>query len=142
MGNIYGKSRVQSTFQSGYVIQVENLDVVTRGQVPPNPSELLMHPRFVEFVEQVSKEYDLVIIDTPPVLAVTDPSIVGALAGTTLMVARFDQTTLKEIEVAQGRFEQSGVEVKGVILNAVEKKASNSYGYGYGYYNYAYKSES
>ncbi|MBO0217562.1 tyrosine-protein kinase, partial [Vibrio sp. Vb2880] len=64
--------------------QVENLDVVTRGQVPPNPSELLMHPRFVEFVEQVSKEYDLIIIDTPPVLAVTDPSIVGALAGTTL----------------------------------------------------------
>ncbi|MCA2456667.1 MULTISPECIES: hypothetical protein [Vibrio] len=49
---------------------------------------------------------------------------------------------MKEIEVAQGRFEQSGVEVKGVILNAVEKKASNSYGYGYGYYNYAYKSES
>ncbi|MBT0111817.1 polysaccharide biosynthesis tyrosine autokinase [Vibrio alginolyticus] len=121
---------------------IDNLDVVTRGQVPPNPSELLMHPRFKSFVDEMSAQYDLVIIDTPPVLAVTDPSIVGALAGTTLMVARFDQTTLKEIEVAQGRFEQSGVEVKGVILNAVEKKASNSYGYGYGYYNYAYKSES
>lgn len=120
---------------------IENLDVVTRGQVPPNPSELLMHPRFKDFIEAMSEKYDLVIIDTPPVLAVTDPSIVGALAGTTLMVARFDQTTLKEIEVAQGRFEQSGVEVKGVILNAVEKKASNSYGYGYGYYNYSYKSE-
>ncbi|MCS0025563.1 polysaccharide biosynthesis tyrosine autokinase [Vibrio antiquarius] len=120
---------------------IDNLDVVTRGQVPPNPSELLMHPRFKNFVDQMSAQYDLVIIDTPPVLAVTDPSIVGAIAGTTLMVARFDQTTLKEIEVAQGRFEQSGVEVKGVILNAVEKKASNSYGYGYGYYNYAYKSE-
>ncbi|HHX8279264.1 TPA: polysaccharide biosynthesis tyrosine autokinase [Vibrio diabolicus] len=120
---------------------IDNLDVVTRGQVPPNPSELLMHPRFKSFVDQMSAQYDLVIIDTPPVLAVTDPSIVGAIAGTTLMVARFDQTTLKEIEVAQSRFEQSGVEVKGVILNAVEKKASNSYGYGYGYYNYAYKSE-
>ncbi|WP_182035971.1 polysaccharide biosynthesis tyrosine autokinase [Vibrio diabolicus] len=120
---------------------IDNLDVVTRGQVPPNPSELLMHPRFKSFVDEMSVQYDLVIIDTPPVLAVTDPSIVGAIAGTTLMVARFDQTTLKEIEVAQGRFEQSGVEVKGVILNAVEKKASNSYGYGYGYYNYAYKSE-
>ncbi|WP_182019570.1 polysaccharide biosynthesis tyrosine autokinase [Vibrio diabolicus] len=118
---------------------IDNLDVVTRGQVPPNPSELLMHPRFKSFVDEMSAQYDLVIIDTPPVLAVTDPSIVGAIAGTTLMVARFDQTTLKEIEVAQGRFEQSGVEVKGVILNAVEKKASNSYGYGY--YNYAYKSE-
>ncbi|EGQ8115612.1 polysaccharide biosynthesis tyrosine autokinase [Vibrio parahaemolyticus] len=121
---------------------IDNLNVVTRGQVPPNPSELLMHPRFKSFIDDMSAEYDLVIIDTPPVLAVTDPSIVGALAGTALMVARFDQTTLKEIEVARGRFEQSGVEVKGVILNAVEKKASNSYGYGYGYYNYAYKSES
>ncbi|MFV8455536.1 polysaccharide biosynthesis tyrosine autokinase [Vibrio owensii] len=119
--------------------KVENLDVITRGQVPPNPSELLMHPRFVEFVEKASQEYDLVIIDTPPVLAVTDPSIVGAIAGTTLMVARFDQTTSKELEVARNRFEQSGVEVKGVILNAIEKKAASSYGYGY--YNYAYKSE-
>ncbi|TDE22520.1 polysaccharide biosynthesis tyrosine autokinase [Vibrio owensii] len=119
--------------------KVENLDVITRGQVPPNPSELLMHPRFVELVEKASTEYDLVIIDTPPVLAVTDPSIVGAIAGTTLMVARFDQTTSKELEVARSRFEQSGVEVKGVILNAIEKKAASSYGYGY--YNYAYKSE-
>ncbi|KOY27250.1 polysaccharide biosynthesis tyrosine autokinase, partial [Vibrio parahaemolyticus] len=77
---------------------IDNLNVVTRGQVPPNPSELLMHPRFKSFIDDMSAEYDLVIIDTPPVLAVTDPSIVGALAGTTLMVARFDQTTLKEIE--------------------------------------------
>ncbi|MBS9827726.1 polysaccharide biosynthesis tyrosine autokinase [Vibrio alginolyticus] len=134
-----GKTSLSNIIKSA---SIDNLDVVTRGQVPPNPSELLMHPRFKSFVDEMSAQYDLVIIDTPPVLAVTDPSIVGALAGTTLMVARFDQTTLKEIEVAQGRFEQSGVEVKGVILNAVEKKASNSYGYGYGYYNYAYKSES
>ncbi|UTZ23718.1 polysaccharide biosynthesis tyrosine autokinase [Vibrio campbellii] len=136
-----------SDFLSGKISQdmvikptkVENLGVITRGQVPPNPSELLMHPRFAEFVEKASQEYDLVIIDTPPVLAVTDPSIVGAIAGTTLMVARFDQTTSKELEVARSRFEQSGVEVKGVILNAIEKKAASSYGYGY--YNYAYKSE-
>ncbi|MBT0084221.1 polysaccharide biosynthesis tyrosine autokinase [Vibrio alginolyticus] len=134
-----GKTSLSNIIKS---TSIDNLDVVTRGQVPPNPSELLMHPRFKSFVDEMSAQYDLVIIDTPTVLAVTDPSIVGALAGTTLMVARFDQTTLKEIEVAQGRFEQSGVEVKGVILNAVEKKASNSYGYGYGYYNYAYKSES
>ena len=136
--HLSGKVESQQIIKS---TSIENLDVVTRGQVPPNPSELLMHPRFKNFIDAMSNEYDLVIIDTPPVLAVTDPSIVGALAGTTLMVARFDQTTLKEIEVAQGRFEQSGVEVKGVILNAVEKKASNSYGYGYGYYNYSYKSE-
>ncbi|CAE6952871.1 protein involved in exopolysaccharide biosynthesis [Vibrio sp. B1FLJ16] len=116
---------------------IENLDVVTRGQVPPNPSELLMHPRFKNFVDKVSAEYDLVIIDTPPVLAVTDPTIVGAIAGTTLMVTRFEQTTLKEINIAHNRFEQAGVEVKGVLLNAIEKKASNAYGY----YNYSYTNE-
>ncbi|WP_332405827.1 polysaccharide biosynthesis tyrosine autokinase [Vibrio metschnikovii] len=120
--------------------QVDNLDIMTRGQVPPNPSELLMHPRFKELMEWASEHYDLVIIDTPPVLAVTDPSIVGALAGTTLMVARFGMNTVKEIDVARKRFEQSGIEVKGVILNATEKKASSYYGYGY--YNYSYKSES
>lgn len=120
--------------------QVDNLDIMTRGQVPPNPSELLMHPRFKELMEWASEHYDLVIIDTPPVLAVTDPSIVGALAGTTLMVARFGMNTVKEIDVARNRFEQSGIEVKGVILNATEKKASSYYGYGY--YNYSYKSES
>ncbi|RZP92743.1 polysaccharide biosynthesis tyrosine autokinase [Vibrio vulnificus] len=116
--------------------KVENLDIITRGQVPPNPSELLMHPRFKELVDWASENYDLVIIDTPPVLAVTDPSIVGAIAGTTLMVARYGQNTVKEIDVARSRFEQAGIEVKGVILNAIEKKASSSYGYGY--YNYSY----
>ncbi len=134
-------SSKQDFAQSIKATPVENLDILTRGQVPPNPSELLMHPRFAELIEWASKEYDLVIVDTPPVLAVTDPSIVGAFAGTTLMVARYAQNTVKEIEVARNRFEQSGIEVKGVIFNAIEKKASSSYGYGYGYYNYAYSSD-
>ena len=118
---------------------IDNLDIITRGQVPPNPSELLMHPRFADFITWASSEYDLVLIDTPPVLAVTDPSIVGALVGTTLMVGRFGQNSVKEIEVARHRFEMAGIEVKGFILNAVEKKASASYGYGY--YNYSYESD-
>lgn len=129
----------QEFAQSVKTTPVENLDIITRGQVPPNPSELLMHPRFAELIEWASNEYDLVIVDTPPVLAVTDPSIVGAFAGTTLMVARYGQNTIKEIDVARNRFEQSGIEVKGVIFNAIEKKTSSSYGYGY--YNYAYSSD-
>ncbi|MEZ8698455.1 polysaccharide biosynthesis tyrosine autokinase [Vibrio lentus] len=129
----------QESAQSVKTTPIENLHILTRGQVPPNPSELLMHPRFAELMEWASKEYDLVIVDTPPVLAVTDPSIVGAFAGTTLMVARYGQNTIKEIDVARNRFEQSGIEVKGVIFNAIEKKSSSSYGYGY--YNYAYSSD-
>jgi len=122
------------------ITQVENLDIITRGQVPPNPSELLMHSRLQQLVDWASENYDLVIIDTPPVLAVTDPSIVGSIAGTTLMVARFGMNTAKEIDIARNRFLQAGIEVKGVILNAVERKASSHYGYGY--YNYSYKSDS
>ncbi len=126
--------------QSIKATRVENLDIITRGQIPPNPSELLMHPRFQSLIEWASENYDLVIIDTPPVLAVTDASIVGALSGTILLVTRFGMNTIKEIEVARNRFIQSGVEVKGVILNATEKKASSYYGYGY--YNYSYSSDS
>ncbi len=124
---------------------IKNLDVVTRGQIPLNPSELLMHPRFNRFISEVSENYDLVIIDTPSVLVVTDPGIIGTIAGTTLLVTRFEQTTLKEIQVAKNRFEQAGVEVKGVLLNAIDKKAANSYGYGYYYShkneNVSYKTE-
>lgn len=113
-------------------------DFLPRGQVPPNPSELLMHRRMGELLEWASKNYDLVLIDTPPILAVTDASIIGKLAGTSLMVARFETNTAKEIDVSFKRFAQNGIEIKGVILNAVVRKAANAYGYGYDYYDYEY----
>ena len=120
--------------------KVNGLSVITRGQIPPNPSELLMHSNFSKLVDEVSRAYDLVIIDTPPILAVTDPAIVSAHAGTTLLVTRFGQNHLREIELTRNRFEQNGIDVKGVVFNGVMKKAINAYGY-YGYYNYEYKSD-
>jgi tyrosine-protein kinase Etk/Wzc len=119
---------------------VTGLSVMTRGQVPPNPSELLMNSKFSELMAEIKNKYDIVIIDTPPILAVTDPAIVSGHAGTTLMVTRFGQNALKEIDYARQRFEQNGIDVKGVVFNGVLKKASNAYGY-YGYYNYEYKSD-
>ncbi|QLJ07993.1 polysaccharide biosynthesis tyrosine autokinase [Pseudoalteromonas sp. JSTW] len=119
--------------------QVQDLDVITRGQIPPNPSELLMHSNFSKLVEEIKSKYDIVIIDTPPILAVTDPAIVSAHTGTTLLVARFGQNHAREIDLTRNRFEQNGIDVKGVVFNGVLRKASNAYGY-YGYYNYEYKS--
>ncbi|GLP96892.1 polysaccharide biosynthesis tyrosine autokinase [Paraferrimonas sedimenticola] len=121
--------------------EVEGLHFMPRGRIPPNPSELLMHPSFAEFIERANKEYDMVIVDTPPILAVTDANIVGHLCGTNLMVTRFGINPLKQVEVAQRRFEQNGVDIKGVIFNGVEKKAGG-YGYEYGYYSYEYKNKS
>lgn len=124
-------------------VAVKNLpkigfDFISRGMAPPNPAELLMHKRFGELIDWANNHFDLVIVDTPPILAVTDAAVIGNYAGTTLLVARFEQNTAKEIEVSIKRFEQSGVNIKGCILNGVVKKASNYYGYGYNHYGYTY----
>ncbi|HHQ2453206.1 TPA: polysaccharide biosynthesis tyrosine autokinase [Klebsiella pneumoniae] len=116
-------------------------DYISRGAVPPNPAELLMHRRMGELFQWASDHYDLVIVDTPPILAVTDAAIIGNYVGTTLLVARFEENTVKEIEVSSKRFEQSGVIIKGCILNGVVKKASNYYGYGYSHYGYNYSDD-
>jgi tyrosine-protein kinase Etk/Wzc len=119
----------------------QGLDYVPRGTAPPNPSELLMTQRFRDFLDIASERYDLVIIDTPPALAVTDAAIVGKQAGTSLMITRFRENAPREIERAIQQMESAGVPVKGSILNAIERSASAYYGYTYGYYNYAYKTE-
>ena len=118
--------------------KVDNLHFIPRGKVPPNPAELLMHPRFKELMEHLSEQYDLVLVDTPPILAVTDAAIVGQLAGTSLIVTRFGQNSVKEVDVTFNRFGQNKVEIKGAILNCIERRASNEYGY----YNYKYESTS
>lgn len=120
---------------------VANLDVLPRGKVPPNPSELLMSERFEKLLAWASENYDFVLVDTPPILAVTDAAIIGHHVGTSLMVARFDVNTVKEVEVSIRRFEQNGVEIKGVILNAMVRKLGSYYS-NYGYYQYEYKSDS
>ena len=114
---------------------------ISRGMAPPNPAELLMHRRFGELISWASQNYDIVVLDTPPILAVTDAAIIGHYAGTTLLVARFEENTVKELEVSFKRFEQSGVSVKGCILNGIVKKASSHYGYGYNHYGYSYSND-
>lgn len=133
-----GQSSVESVIER---IPSAEFDYIGIGQVPPNPAELLMHRRFETLLKWASDNYELVIIDTPPILAVTDAAIIGRYAGTTLLVARFEENTAKEIAVSVKRFEQSGVLVRGCILNGVVKKASSYYGYGYNHYGYSYDNQ-
>ncbi|EPY2325517.1 polysaccharide biosynthesis tyrosine autokinase [Escherichia coli] len=130
-GKINISQAIKKVNQAGF-------DYISRGMVPPNPAELLMHRRLEELLHWASKNYDIVILDTPPILAVTDAAVLGHYVGTTLLVARFEINTAKEIEIAKKRFEQSGIVVKGCILNGVIKKASGYYGYGYNHYGYSY----
>jgi tyrosine-protein kinase Etk/Wzc len=117
---------------------IKGLDILTRGKIPTNPSELLMSSQLQSLITNLYSDYDLIIFDTPPILAVTDASIIGTYCGTSLMVARFESCTLKEIITANDRFDLASVDIKGIVFNAVEKKASSYY---YGYYNYEYKAE-
>lgn len=119
---------------------LDNMHFMLRGEIPPNPSELLMHPRFGRLLESLAPRYDLVIVDTPPILAVTDAALVGSHAGSNLLVTRFGINQSKEILLTMKRFEQNGVQVKGAIFNAVEKRATGYYSYGY--YEYASAGES
>ncbi|WP_421523675.1 polysaccharide biosynthesis tyrosine autokinase [Pseudomonas yamanorum] len=133
----------QCTLESAiHKTAIENLDIISRGQIPPNPSELLMHRNLTELLSQVSERYDLVILDTPPLLAVTDAAIVGRQSGTNLIVTRYGLNPAKEIEHTIRRFAQNGIVLRGAIFNGVEKKASAKYGYGnYGYYQYEYQAD-
>lgn len=121
-GQVEQSAIVQST-------QMEHLAFISRGQVPPNPSELLMHDRFKALMESLSAQYDIVLVDTPPILAVTDAAIVGQLAGSSLIVTRFGVNSVKEVDITLTRFAQNNVEIKGAILNCMERRASNEYGY-------------
>jgi len=93
-----------------------------------------MHPNFTAFIERMAGLYDQVIIDTPPILAVTDAAVIGRHAGINLLVARFGVNQPRELELAMQRFEQNGIQLKGAIFNAVEKRTSGYYSYGYASY--------
>ena len=117
--------------------EVPGLSMISRGKSPANPSELLSSNQFKNLLEQMSEKFDHVIIDTPPVLAVTDGIIISQYTGVNLVIARYAKTQMKELELTLNRFEQAGVKVNGFILNDIQRSSA---GYGYGYnYAYAYK---
>ncbi len=119
--------------------EISGLSVITRGKNPTNPSELLSSAKFAAMLEQLTPMFDHIIIDTPPVLAVTDGIIISQYTGVNLVIARYAKTQMKELELTVNRFEQVGVKVNGIILNDIQR-AAGGYGYGYGYnYSYGYK---
>lgn len=121
---------------------VKGLDFVAGGTRPPNPSEILMSAQFDQALKELSARYDYVLVDTPPVLPVTDAAVIGRLAGTTLLVLKSAEHPLRAIEETVRRLRQAGVPVRGVIFNQVGARVGSygygSYGYSYGYSTYGY----
>ena len=115
-----------------------NLDMITTGTMPPNPGELLMSPATLQLLESLSGQYDLVLIDTPPVLAVSDTQVIASHAGTVFLVARAEVTALGELQESVKRLGQTGVAVKGVVFNDLDTSRQRYGGYGYKYSRYRY----
>lgn len=122
---------------------VAGLSVMPTGRLPPNPSELIMRQSFSDMLVELDKDFDLILIDAPPTLAVTDPVIMGRSVGATVMVVRHRKTALGEVEAVMQTFATSGGRIAGAVLNGVIAD-SLSYGNKYYYYNrrYAYKGNS
>ena len=122
---------------------VPGLDFISCGSRPPNPAEILMSERFASLLERLSKGYDYVLIDTPPVLPVADAAIVGRLVGSTFIVIKSGEHPMRTIQETVKRLGQAGVNVSGTVFNQVGAKIGSygygAYGYHYGYSSYGYK---
>lgn len=116
-----------------------NVDLITTGLLPADPAELLLQPEVTRVLDQLATQYDVVLLDTAPVLAVSDATAIARHAGTVLMLARSEVTTLGELDEATKRLTQTGAKVKGVIFNDYDPSGhrfSARYGANHGRYGY------
>lgn len=128
---------------------MENLDVMTAGPIPPNPSELLASEQMGRILEKLSEEYAVIIIDTPPVNVVTDAMELSKFISGIVMVLRYGITTTEDVDIAMKKVDFGQMNLLGFILNDIRTKSHGGYyknyrykydksGYGYGY-GYGYK---
>lgn len=133
---------VAGAVEAGSVVRkslVENLDFIPSGSFPPNPAELLESSRFSHVLAALAAEYDVVILDTAPVLAAADTLSIAKHAGTILLIARAAQTNIGELIESSRRLAHAGRNTTGVVLNAVDPGLRHSRVYGYRYGGYRYR---
>jgi capsular exopolysaccharide synthesis family protein len=134
--HLFGKSTVDEVIRKNVLT---NLDIVTCGMTPPNPSEILGSKRMKEFIIQMKERYDLVLFDSPPLLAVTDAAILATEADGVLLVASAGETQMAGVERVAEFLSGIGVNLLGVVLNKFDARQAYG-GYHssehYGYYGY------
>lgn len=129
---LIGKEKVEDCIQES---ELENLHFISAGPMPPNPSELLLSPRFDEFLETLKKTYDVIFLDSPPVGLVTDGILVMKKADLPIYVVRADYSKRSYLKSVHSLISNNKFEHLSVVLNGVKSgKGSYGYGYGYGYY--------
>jgi len=115
---------------------VPNLDMIPCGPIPPNPSEILGSPRMAHLLEELRKSYDRVIIDTPPITAVTDAAVLGRMVDGAVVVVRAGATPREIVRNGLIQLQAVSSPILGVVLNGVDMNRDGSYYYQYYYYYY------
>jgi tyrosine-protein kinase Etk/Wzc len=127
---ICGDATIDQALRKG---TLPNVQVITAGAYPPNPSELLSSGRFEDVIQILSGRFDVVLIDSPPILAVTDAMLVARAAATFLLVLRSGQHRMREITMSVKRLRHSGIEPHALVLNDVRATGSGRSRYAYSY---------
>ncbi len=134
----YLAERVNSVDEIIHSTDIQNLDVVCCGALPSNPSELVSSKRMVQFLEEVSKRYDRIVLDCPPVSAVADPLVVGAMCDGLLFVTKFNKIRREHAMRSVQRIHDAGIHTVGLVLNDIDFEGKDSYYYSYHYYQNRY----
>lgn len=125
---IIGKTYISRAINS---TEVENLDLLTSGPIPPNPSELIGSQQMVTLLDDLKDIYDFIVIDTPPVNTVTDAQLFAKLTQYVIFVIDSKSNDRKQVKKGQELIEKTGAKILGVVLNKVSEEKSSSY---YAYY--------
>lgn len=128
---LVGKVALRDAIQTH---QPTALDVLGSGATPPNPAELLQSRAMADLLASVREQYDVVIIDAPPLLPVTDAALIASQSDGAILVLRWGKTTREQFSSSIDRLTQVGSQPVGIVMNMVpSRRNSSAYGYGYGY---------
>ena len=113
-----------------------SLSVLTSGSIPPNPAELLGSQKMAQFLEEMEKEYDYILLDSPPLMAVTDAAVLAQAADGVLVVVKPGTTQLGALLGAVEQLRRVGARILGLVMNEIPRRGSRYYYQGYQYYTY------
>jgi tyrosine-protein kinase len=127
---LIGRAAVEDVVQP---LGTTSLDLLPAGQIPPNPSELLGSMTMALLLERLSAVYDMVLLDSPPLLPVTDAVVLSKMAGGALVVVGADRVHRPQLQQSLESLETAGAHIFGLVMNKIALREATAYGYGYGY---------
>jgi polysaccharide biosynthesis transport protein len=127
---LIGRADVEDVVQP---LGTTTLDLLPAGQIPPNPSELLGSPAMAGLLDRLTASYDMVVLDSPPLLPVTDAAVLSKLAGGALVVVGADRIHRPQLQETLASLETAGAHVLGIVLNKIDRREASTYSYDSGY---------